>query len=50
MVNGFNVGCGFGGFCVFFGIDYVEVLKGFKVVLFGCGELGGVVNFVIKCF
>lgn len=48
-MNGFNVGCGFGGLCDLVGINYVEVLKGFKVVLFGRGESGGVVNLVIKC-
>lgn len=50
FVNGFNVGCGFGGFCDIVGIEFVEVFKGLCFVFYGCGEFGGMVNFIIKCF
>lgn len=48
LVNGFSGGCGFVGLCDVLNIEYIEVLKGLGLVFYGCLELGGIVNIIIK--
>lgn len=48
LINGYLFGRSFSGICDISNIEYVEVMKGFGFVFYGCFELGGIINIIIK--
>lgn len=48
FVNGFLWNCGMSVLCDIVNFEWMEVFKGLVFVLYGCGDLGGIISYMIK--